>query len=312
MGGTTDRALLDLRRLRYFVAVCEHGGFSRAAAAIGIAQPALTRQVQRLEQALGLPLVRRTGRGAVPTEAGRALLDGARLHLEALDALADLLRREFGAAPEGLRIGICPTIAPLFLDALRSWFRGREAGRELSVVEAYSGDLSSLLERGHIHAALTYRPLDAEAELAADLLSERLVLVSRAGRTGGGPAQLGDIAAMRLILPSRLHQLRRIVDRVAAARGLALRPDLELNSLAAVKATIDDARGDYATILPTNSVAEDEREGRFAVRPIDDPGMVRTISVVLPPGGPQRLPADLVEHVKRHAEALKRELASVF
>ena len=90
---------------------------------------------------------------------------------------------------------------------------------------------------------------------------------------------------MRLILPSRLHQLRRIVERMAAERGVVLRPELELNSLAAVKATIDDPRGDWVTILPTNSVAEDERTGRFAVRTLDDPGMVRTISVMLPPGG---------------------------
>jgi LysR family nitrogen assimilation transcriptional regulator len=136
--------------------------------------------------------------------------------------------------------------------------------------------------------------VDGEGEVAADLLAERLVLVGRAG-SGGGPARVEEVAGMRLILPSRLHQLRRIVDRVAAERGVELRPELELNSLAAVKATIDGpwgdwvtilpTWGDWVTILPTNSVVEGERAGRFAVRAIDDPGMVRTISVMLPPGG---------------------------
>ena len=117
---------------------------------------------------------------------------------------------------------------------------------------------------------------------------------------------------MRLILPSRLHQLRRIVDHVAALRGLRLEPELELNSLAAMKAAIDDPRADYVTILPTNSVAEDERQGGFALRPIDDPGMVRTISVMVPGAAAHRLPPSLLDHVRDRAAALKRELASVF
>jgi LysR family nitrogen assimilation transcriptional regulator len=309
--GRPDRAPLDVRRLRYFVAVCDHGGFSKAASAIGIAQPALTRQVQLLEQELGMPLVRRTGRGAVPTDPGRALLARAREHLDGLDALAEAIRRDFAGAAEPLRIGICPTIVPLFLDALRAGFRIMEPGRELTVVEAYSGDLSSLLSGRHVDAALTYRPVDATGEVAADLLSERLVLVGRAG-TGDEPVSLAEIAEMRLILPSRLHQLRRIVERVAAERGVSLTPELELNSLAAVKATIDDPRRDYASILPTNSVAEDQRSGRFAVRDIEDPGMVRTISVMLPLGGRSRLPPEFLDHLKAHAETLKRELPSVF
>lgn len=309
--GKPERAPLDVRRLRYFVAVCDHGGFSKAASAIGIAQPALTRQVQLLEQELGLPLVRRTGRGAVPTDPGRVLLARAREHLDGLDALAESLRRDFAGAIVPLRIGICPTIVPLFLDALRAGFRAVEPGRELAVVEAYSGDLSSLLAGGHVDAALTYRPVDAEGEVAANLLSERLVLVARPG-SDNGPVQVVDMVAMRLILPSRLHQLRRIVERVVAQRGLELRPELELNSLAAVKATIDDPRAGYVTILPTNSVAEDEKAGRFAVRAIDDPGMVRTIAMMLPPGGGARLPPDLVDYVRAHAEVLKRELPSVY
>ena len=58
-----DKGSVDLRRLRYFIAVCDHRGFSRASSAAGVAQPALTRQVKLLEKQLGLPLITRTGRG---------------------------------------------------------------------------------------------------------------------------------------------------------------------------------------------------------------------------------------------------------
>jgi DNA-binding transcriptional LysR family regulator len=65
--------VIDLKRLRYFVAVCKHGGFSHAAGVIGVAQPALTRQVQLLERQVGLKLITRNGRGVQPTEEGRFL-----------------------------------------------------------------------------------------------------------------------------------------------------------------------------------------------------------------------------------------------
>src|SRR5690349_904722 len=68
-----ERSGVGLKRLRYFVAVCDHGGFSRAATVLGMAQPALTRQIQILEQEVGLSLLIRTGRGAEPTEQGRYL-----------------------------------------------------------------------------------------------------------------------------------------------------------------------------------------------------------------------------------------------
>ena len=114
--GKHEKSGIDIRRLRHFVAVCDHGGFSRAAVAIGVAQPALTRQIQLLEQELGVELVTRNGRNALPSQAGQALLTEARLHLDGLDRLADRIRRDFSEAPTRVSLGICPSIAPLFLD----------------------------------------------------------------------------------------------------------------------------------------------------------------------------------------------------
>ena len=82
-----DNFAIDLRRLRYFIAVCDHGSISRAASIIGMAQPALTRQIQLLEKETGLSLIHRTGRGAAPSQQGRFLLDRSRAHIESLDTL---------------------------------------------------------------------------------------------------------------------------------------------------------------------------------------------------------------------------------
>jgi len=89
-----EYAGIDVRRLKYFIAVCNNGGFSRASNVIGIAQPALTRQVKLLEKEIGLPLVIRTGRGAEPTAEGKFLLARSVEHLEGLDNIVKELKQK--------------------------------------------------------------------------------------------------------------------------------------------------------------------------------------------------------------------------
>jgi LysR family nitrogen assimilation transcriptional regulator len=296
--------------VRYFVAVCDHGGFSKAAPVIGIAQPALTRQVQLLEHELGIELFTRNGRSAVPTEAGIALMYGARLHLESFDQLIEKVQRDFGAGPAHVCLGICPTISPLFLLPLQDALRQSAPSLTLTVIEAYSGDLRNLMACGRLHLALTYSPSDAAGLDVTDLLSEKLVLVSPGQATA--TLALGEVARQRLILPSPHHQLRRIIDAVAAERGIPLVPVLELDSLSAVKAMLDGTSGDFATILPYHSVATDAAEGRFAIQMIDDPGMVRTIALLRPGGAGQPLPKILTEVIFSRAEVIRASLDAVF
>ena len=305
-----DRAGVDMRRLRYFLAVCEHGGFSKAAGAIGIAQPALTRQVQLLKQEIGIELFTRNGRSAVPTEAGQVLMAEARAHLQSLDLLVDRMRRDFAGGPARVSLGICPTIAPLFLDHIHDVLKASPGNPTLSVIEAYSGDLRSLMGAGQLDLALSYSPSDGAGVRTTPLLSERLVVASRA--VAGGAMSLPDVAAMKLILPSRIHQLRRIIDRVCAAQGLTLTPALELDSLAAVKAMLSGDAGDFATILPYHAVAGDAAQGLFALHFIDDPDMVRTIALLRPAAPVRGLPEGLADHIVTHAGKIRRTMEAVF
>lgn len=295
---------VDIRRLRYFLAVCDHGGFSSAASVTGIAQPALTRQIQLLEQELGLALFTRNGRRAEPTEVGRILMSEVGPALDGLDALLERVRRDHGCQPLQISLGVCPTIARLFREALEVPLRQGGTPIELTVIEAYSGDLRNLLAAGRLDLALSYRPSEAARLRTTALLTERLVLATREVPEGVAAVPLDALARHRLILPSRMHELRRIVDAVAAARGIDLRPALELDSLAAVMAMLDEGAGGYATILPHNAVAGAAQAGRFAICPIDDAGMVRTIALIEPADAPP-LPALLTEHIRARAEEIR-------
>ncbi|MFD1984239.1 LysR family transcriptional regulator [Mesorhizobium newzealandense] len=139
---------IDLRRLRYFIAVCEHGGFSRASQSIGVAQPSLTRQIKLLEKEVGISLINRSGRGAEPTAEGRFLLGQSRLHIDGLDHAVREVRQRSDKLKGEISLGICPTIVPLFLEDIRNFVEAQYQGVTLNVVEAYSGDLASLMRGG--------------------------------------------------------------------------------------------------------------------------------------------------------------------
>lgn len=301
---------VDFRRLRYFIAVCDHGGVSKAAGAIGIAQPALTRQIKLLENEVGVPLVERSGRGTIPTEHGRYLLARSREHLDVLDEIVTKTRDIFLDSKAQFTLGVCPTIAPLFLDDLEAFIADNYPNVTLSVIQAYSGDLEILLTGGRLDVALTYRPAERNEWQSMDLLSERLVLVTGPDFKGGtGKRTLNSLVDLRLILPSKIHQLRRIIDRVCGERGIQLAPELELDSLNAVKAMLPDRAFHFATILPFHSVQAEIREGRLAGFPIDDPDMVRTVAVVWGASSPRpALETDVVNRVREQASLLKERL----
>ena len=274
---------VDLRRLRYFIAVCEHGGFSRASSSVGIAQPSLTRQIKLLEQELGVSLFHRSGRGAGPTLEGRLLLDRSKPHLDGLDQAVREVRRQSSKLSGHVALGVCPTIAPLFVDELRSRMAAAHPSVQMTVIEAYSGDLASLMAHGSIDMSLTYSPSDPRSVSFVELLSEPLVLVTAAGPHDERRRwSLEEVSRLNLILPSTIHELRRIIDGVYARKGMTLAPDIELNSLVAVRSMLVANGARYATILPVNSVGEDAAEARLVGHPIDDAGMRRTIAIVMP------------------------------
>lgn len=305
---------IDLRRLRYFVAVCTHGGISRAAAAIGVAQPALTRQIKLLEQEIGLTLITRTGRGAEPTEEGKFLLAKSITHLSGLDGAVHDLRQRYSKVSGQAVLGICPTIVPFFLDDLKTHMKSNNPELSLSVIEAYSGDLKNLINSNRLDLALTYKPDSNTGVRHLKLFSEKLVLVSSyAPETSSNSYTLSHLEGLKLILPSGIHELRRIIDTVCKRKGILLRPDLELDSLDAVKAMLSKRPLHYFTILPAHSIRREVEGRQLSQYGIEDPDMLRTIAAVRPmQARNEAMTLYLQQRVCEQADIIKSRLATVF
>lgn len=271
---------MDLRQLRYFVGILEQGSISRAAEALRVAQPALSLHLKRLEEELGCPLVHRTTRGVVATEAGRRLGQRAQALLEAFDALPEQVRDQHAEPSGPAAIGIPTSLGTLLTVPLVKAVRQRLPLVRLRVVEGLSGHMLRWAALGEVDLALVFGA-DLPAGLAAETLArERLCLVAPAGDAGlagRGDITLDEALDHPLILPGRPHGVREEVEAAAARRRKAPRIAVEVDALDQIKALVADGVG--YTVLSRRFAGHGPLAARLLAVPIVRPALERVISL---------------------------------
>lgn len=230
---------MDLRQLQGFVQVAELGSFTRASRLLGVAQPALSRQVRALETELHQTLFTRTGRGVTLTEPGKRLLAHGRGILQQVERARLDLEEHRGAPVGHLAIGLPPSVGRVLTAPLVVAFRDRLPQATLTVVEGPSAYVLEWLLQGRVDVALVYQAPPDPAIDRLPVFDEPLYLVSaRSGRRGSaavGPAvSLAEVAARELVIPSRPHSLRMQLETVLAAAGLKPRIGVEIESVPAI------------------------------------------------------------------------------
>lgn len=237
---------MDLTRLRYFAAVAQAGSFSRAAAALHLTQPSLSRQVQLLEEELGQRLLERHGRGVVATEAGTALLAHARAIFELAErARSDMADRQQN--PRGrVTVGLPPRVAHVITADLVERFHARYPEAGITVMEDLSLRLREWLVAGRADLALLFDPAPSPQVHVEPLVREPLVLVSK--RPLPERLRLAEVVERTLVMPSAPHALRRLLEEHAAPRGLTLNVLAEVDSVQTVLNIV--ARGVADSVVP--------------------------------------------------------------
>jgi len=216
---------MDLRQLQYFTHVAQLGSFTKASTVLSIAQPALSRQIRLLEVELGQVLLHRTGRGALPTEAGKRLLAHSQGILAQVER-AKLELDEVRGAPVGrLRLSIAPSIGPIIAMDLIAAFRDRFPSAELAIVEGMSAQVNEWLASGHVDVAINYSPIPSPQVETEPLIEHVMHLVGPLGDTRptalrGQPVPLREVPRYPLILPNRPHSVRLAIDTQMANVGL--------------------------------------------------------------------------------------------
>jgi LysR family transcriptional activator of glutamate synthase operon len=270
---------MELRQLRYLVALAEECHFTRAAAREHIAQPALSQQIRRLETEVGLALVERTTRRVALTDAGELLVARARRILAEVDDAHAELGTLAGVKGGRLAVGALHTMGPVDLSLLLAAFHRNHPAVELTVREQSSEELAEMLRDDEIDLAflsVTERIQSHGLELHR-LVTEELVAVlppqhALADRDGVTMTELAGDAFISFRTGSRLREL---LDWAGAEAGFQPRIALESNESRRIRSLVSSGLG--VAILPRSDAAGPG--AAVAVTPLVEPALTRDVTL---------------------------------
>lgn len=269
---------MDLKALHAFVRVSELGSLTKAAVALGVTQPSLSRVIGTLERDSGGPLFHRTGRGVSLTELGETALPRARaLIVDAEQLLTDM--RDLGRAPSGgVTLGILPSMMSPLAATLFDDLRTRLPGIRLRILEGFSEQIERWVAEGRVDVGLLSRYRAHRGKRDDVLLTSRLLLVGPAGPEGlPERIEFSRLARLPLVLPASPNGLRVMLDETARKQRLKLNVVLEADSLEAQKSVVQ--RCNCYALLSPQAIFDDLKADRLTASRIVKPELTRVVVV---------------------------------
>lgn len=271
--------LMDIRQLRYFVTLARTGNFGRAAAALHIAQPALSRQIRQLEEELGVQLFERHARGASPTEAADVLLSRAEFLLKFVEQTREDVtstQRE----PQGpIGLGMSPGLALTLAEPLYSALHRRFPQLRLRIVEAFTGSLQDQLLRGAIDLAILNGSGGRPNLVTVPLMREQICLIGPrdSPHLFGKSVRVADLAGIPFVFAGMAQWgVREIVEKALENEGVSLVPRMEVESIEAAKRVI--RRSDLCTAHFAAPIFDDIETGDLRAVPIEGLYLERSVA----------------------------------
>jgi LysR family nitrogen assimilation transcriptional regulator len=273
---------MELRQLRYFVAVAKHESFSRASAHLNVAQSALSRQIRLLELELRQELLRRTGRGATPTRIGRLLVRRASALLADADDLKAAVLQSNKVAGK-VRLGIPAAFNGSFAATIVQRCQIEYPDIALHLCEATSALLFEWLTNGRIDLAILYSIQAARRDLvSASFDAKPLTLVHSPSIAPCciEPLTLSQISKLPLIVLERPNGSRLIIDQSFATRNIRPHIAHEVTAWVVFKELLLTGKG-YG-LLPEAEVQAEIDARQLVGTPVTDAPLTRTLCIAHP------------------------------
>ncbi len=297
---------MDLKQIESFVRVAELGSFTKAASALGVAQPMLSRQVRQLEVELHQSLLIRNGRGVTPTESGLLMLEHARGILYQVALAKEELSGTSGALAGPISIGLPPSLSKLITVPLTLAFKNALPQAKLSLTEGFSALMYESLRAGRIDMAVLYNPAPSQDLEMMQLHEDALILIAGSKRIGKKQqallkpsVSLKDLCELPLILPSRPNAFRLLIE--IEMQKLNVRPQiaLEIDGINAILELVKEGLG--FAVLPTYTLNDFPDPEAFTTHAIQRPQLLSQLMLVWsskrPSTGTQRVALGLTQKV---------------
>lgn len=276
---------MDLKQIESFVRVAELGSFTKAAAALGIPQPLLSRHVRQLEVELHQNLLMRNGRGVTVTEAGLVLLEHGRGILHQVAVAQEELGSVRGALAGRVSIGLPPSLSKLITVPLTLSFKQVLPHAQLSLTEGFSVLMVESLRAGRLDMAVLYNPPPSPDLEMTVLHEDALILI--AGQKSKPAAnqpplkpvmKLSSLAELPLIVPSRPNAFRLLIETEMLRINCKPQIVLEIDGLNAILELVKEGLG-YA-VLPAYTLRNFAKPKDFTTHRIEQPKLLSQLMLV--------------------------------
>jgi LysR family nitrogen assimilation transcriptional regulator len=272
---------MELRQLRYFIAIVDHGSLSRAAKVLHIVQPALTQQLQHLEEELGATLLHRSAQGMQATDAGKLFYEHAQAILkqvsDAKSAVTQSTDKPSGTVALGIPQSVSGALAFPLLTAVRAAF----PDIVFQLTEELTGNLTEQLKSGRLNLAILFNDGQLQNHFACTpLVEEEMMYITRADSQFACKRKsisLKKALQTPLILPSIQHGVRPGIEKVAREHGLEIEQVIDITSIAILKSALLADMG--ATILPVAPMLAEIERGELLAWPVSDVKLSRTVTL---------------------------------
>jgi LysR family transcriptional regulator, hydrogen peroxide-inducible genes activator len=298
---------MNLRDLRYIVAVADFGHFGRAAAACNVSQPTLSGQIRKLEEELGLSVFERVGRSVRPTDAGTEILAYARNALAAADDITAVAQKGRDPLAGPFHLGVIPTLGPYLMPYVLPTARDTLAAMRLILVEDLTVRLVELVADGRLDAAIIASDPETPGLSIEPLFDEDFFLVLGRGHplSTKNEIDVTDIEAQDLLLLTDGHCLRdQALDLCGRPRGEDAIADMRATSL---KTLLHMAGAGYGmTLIPAFALQQEQPlPGDLVARRLSGTKARRGVRLISRPSHPRR------QALKAVSELIRASVADV-
>ncbi|WP_323750295.1 LysR family transcriptional regulator [Marinobacter sp.] len=273
---------IDLRQLNTFLTIAEVGSFSRASEKLFVAQPALSRQIRLMEEALNTEVFVRHGRGVVLTVAGELLYEKALAIFQDLERTQASVAAISGEVTGQIILGMLPTAADTFSGSIIAEFRRKFPRVRLSVKSAMSGTLQQMVSQHRVDLAVTYNHGKHKHVQHTPLIEERFFLIAPpTDNLAMRPSiSLEEVLELPLVMPEEKHGLRELIEKAAVKHQRKLQLAIEVNAWPLLVDLVK--RGLGYTVLSYASVYEMAMRKEVVAIPIDTPELHRSLAIATP------------------------------
>lgn len=276
---------MEIRQLRYFVTVARLASFSRAAESLSVAQSAVSRQIQALEEELVTTLLIRDRRGLQLTDAGKLFLDRAESALEQVRLCRDDVLYNSNQPRGSLRVGVLPSLGELLMPRVLKEFRGLYPEVQIHLRSGFSGFINDWLNEERVDIGVMHSPWWGANFVVEPIIVGKMVVAlppPEAAKKLGMPIkdvyQISDLAHLPMIAPSKPHAQRIAIEREATTHGFSVNIILEVDNVSIIKALVQEGVG--CTVISYSALHSEVSAGRLRIAPLADPGIRSDISIV--------------------------------